>query len=434
MPVIARYTLPEMGRIWSDENRFAKWLEIEVLAAQAMAELGQVPREAVRVIQERAGFDAARILEIEKTTRHDVIAFLTCVGEYVGAEARYLHLGLTSSDVVDTALAVRMREAGLLIRGRLEGLHAVLLRQAAAHRDTLMPGRTHGVHAEPTTLGLKFLLWAAEVERGLERMDRAVAEISVGKLAGAVGTYSTVDPFVEEYVCARLGLTPEKVSTQVVQRDRHAAFLATLAVIGSGLEKFAVEVRNLQRTDLREVEEPFRAGQKGSSAMPHKRNPIVCEQISGLARLLRANAVVGLENVALWHERDISHSSAERVVIPDSTTVLDYMVFRFTDVATDLLVYPENMRRNLERTHGLVFSQRVLLALVEKGLSREKAYALVQDNAMRCWETGRPLRELLGEDTGVQAVLGAEELDRLFDYGYFTRRIGRVYSRFGLSE
>jgi adenylosuccinate lyase len=361
-----------------------------------------------------------------------VIAFLTCVGEYVGDEARYLHLGLTSSDVVDTALAVRMREAGLQIVGRLRKLHQVLLRQAQAHRNTLMPGRTHGVHAEPTVLGLKFLLWAAEVERALERMDRALDEISVGKLAGAVGTYSTVDPFVEEYVCVRLGLTPEKVATQVVQRDRHAAFLSTLAVIGSSLEKFAIEIRNLQRTDLREVEEPFRPGQKGSSAMPHKRNPIVCERISGLARLLRANAIVGLENVALWHERDISHSSVERVVIPDSTTALDYMLYRFTEVADNLLVYPEKMRRNLERTHGLVFSQRVLLALVEKGLSRERAYELVQRNAMRCWETGAPFRRLLGEDPAVQEVLRPEELDALFDYGFFTRRTGQIYRRFGL--
>jgi adenylosuccinate lyase len=428
--MIDRYTLPEMKRIWSDENRFAKWLEIEILAAEAMAELGRIPAEAARVIRERARFDVGRILEIEKTTRHDVIAFLTCVAENIGDEARYLHLGLTSSDVVDTALAVRMREAGLLIVERLRKLYEVLLRQAKTHKDTLMPGRTHGVHAEPTTLGLKFLLWAAEIERALERMDRALEEISVGKLAGAVGTYSTVEPFVEEYVCFRLGLTPEKVATQVVQRDRHASFLATLAVIGSSLEKFAVEIRNLQRTDLREVEEPFRAGQKGSSAMPHKRNPIVCERISGLARLLRANAIVGLENVALWHERDISHSSVERVVIPDSTTVLDYMLYRFTEVVDNLLVYPENMRRNLERTHGLVFSQRVLLALVEKGLSRERAYELVQRNAMRCWETGIPFRELLRGDQAVREVLSARELDALFDYGYFTRRIDQIYRRF----
>lgn len=430
--MIDRYTLPEMGRIWSDENRFAKWLEIEILAAEAMAELGQVPREAVRIIRERARFDVGRIREIEQTTRHDVIAFLTCVGEYVGEEARYLHLGLTSSDVVDTALAVRMRETGLLIVERLRKLHRVLLRQARAYRDTLMPGRTHGVHAEPITLGLKLLLWAAEVERGLERMDRALEEISIGKLAGAVGTYSTVDPAVEEYVCVRLELVPEKVATQVVPRDRHAAFLNTLAVVGSSLEKFAVEIRNLQRTDLREVEEPFRPGQKGSSAMPHKRNPIVCERISGLARLLRGNAMVGLENVALWHERDISHSSVERVIIPDSTILLDYMLYRFTEVVDNLLVYPENMRRNLERTHGLVFSQRVLLALVGKGLSRERAYELVQRNAMRCWETGEPFRQLLSTDADVREVLDPEELDALFDYGYFTRRIDQIYGRFDL--
>ncbi|MBE0467435.1 MAG: adenylosuccinate lyase [Candidatus Desulforudis sp.] len=430
--MIERYTLPDMKRIWSDENRFAKWLEVEILAAEAMARLGRVPREAARAIRERAGFNVDRILEIEKVTRHDVIAFLTCVEEYVGEEARYLHLGLTSSDVVDTALAVRIREAGLQIIERLRALHGVLLRQAAAYRDTLMPGRTHGIHAEPTTLGLKFLLWAAEVERGLERMDRALEEISVGKLAGAVGTYSTVDPFVEEYVCVRLGLVPEKVATQVVQRDRHAAFMAALALIGGSLEKFAVEIRNLQRTDIREVEEPFRAGQKGSSAMPHKRNPIVCERITGLARLLRGHALAAMENVPLWHERDISHSSVERVIIPDGTTVLDYMLHRFTEVADNLRVYPQNMRRNLERTHGLVFSQRVLLALVEKGYSRGRAYELVQRKAMRCWETGESFKQLLGTDSEVREVLGAGELDALFDYAYFTERIGQIYRRFGL--
>lgn len=430
--MIDRYTLPEMRAIWSEENKYRKWLEVEILACEALSELGQVPAEAVEGIRSRADFKVERILEIEKVTRHDVIAFLTNVGEYVGEESKYIHLGMTSSDVVDTALAVRMVEAGQQILTRLKELYKVLLEKAVQYRDTLMIGRTHGIHAEPMTFGLKMLLWAAEVERDIARMEKAVQEVAVGKLSGAVGTYSTLDPFVEEYVCQKLGLTPERVATQVIQRDRHAAYMTTIAVVGASLEKFAVEIRNLQRTDIREAEEPFKAGQKGSSAMPHKRNPIVCERISGLARILRANAMVALENVALWHERDISHSSVERVVIPDSTITLDYMLFRFTGVIQDLLVYPENMKRNLERTHGLVFSQRVLLALVEKGLSREKGYEIVQRNAMQSWQSGEPLKELLLRDAELTQHLSADELDKVFDYGHFTRRLGEVYGRFGL--
>ncbi|MDQ7792003.1 MAG: adenylosuccinate lyase [Clostridia bacterium] len=430
--MIDRYTLPKMRAIWSEENKYRKWLEVEILACEALSELGQVPAEAVEGIRSRADFKVERILEIEKVTRHDVIAFLTNVGEYVGEESKYIHLGMTSSDVVDTALAVRMVEAGQQILTRLKELYKVLLEKAVQYRDTLMIGRTHGIHAEPMTFGLKMLLWAAEVERDIARMEKAVQEVAVGKLSGAVGTYSTLDPFVEEYVCQKLGLTPERVATQVIQRDRHAAYMTTIAVVGASLEKFAVEIRNLQRTDIREAEEPFKAGQKGSSAMPHKRNPIVCERISGLARILRANAMVALENVALWHERDISHSSVERVVIPDSTITLDYMLFRFTGVIQDLLVYPENMKRNLERTHGLVFSQRVLLALVEKGLSREKSYEIVQRNAMQSWQSGEPLKELLLRDAELTQHLSADELDKVFDYGHFTRRLGEVYGRFGL--
>ncbi len=430
--MIDRYTLPEMRAIWSEENKYRKWLEVEILACEALSELGQVPAEAVEGIRSRADFKVERILEIEKVTRHDVIAFLTNVGEYVGEESKYIHLGMTSSDVVDTALAVRMVEAGQQILTRLKELYKVLLEKAVQYRDTLMIGRTHGIHAEPMTFGLKMLLWAAEVERDIARMEKAVQEVAVGKLSGAVGTYSTLDPFVEEYVCQKLGLTPERVATQVIQRDRHAAYMTTIAVVGASLEKFAVEIRNLQRTDIREAEEPFKAGQKGSSAMPHKRNPIVCERISGLARILRANAMVALENVALWHERDISHSSVERVVIPDRTITLDYMLFRFTGVIQDLLVYPENMKRNLERTHGLVFSQRVLLALVEKGLSREKSYEIVQRNAMQSWQSGEPLKELLLRDAELTQHLSADELDKVFDYGHFTRRLGEVYGRFGL--
>ncbi|MBU4532080.1 MAG: adenylosuccinate lyase [Eubacteriales bacterium] len=430
--MIDRYTLPEMKAIWSEENKFRKWLKVEILACEALAELGQIPAEAVDVIRNRADFRVERILEIEKVTRHDVIAFLTNVGEYVGEESKYIHLGMTSSDVVDTALAVRMVEAGWQILVRLKELRLALLEKAVKYRDTLMIGRTHGIHAEPMTFGLKMLLWVAEVERDIERMEKAVEEVAVGKLSGAVGSYSTLEPFVEEHVCRKLGLTPERVATQVIQRDRHAAYMTAIAVVGASLEKFAVEIRNLQRTDIREAEEPFKAGQKGSSAMPHKRNPIVCERISGLARLLRANAMVALENVALWHERDISHSSVERVVIPDSTITLDYMVFRFTGVIQDLLVYPENMKQNLERTHGLVFSQRVLLALVEKGLSREKGYEIVQRNAMQSWQTGEPLKDLLLRDTELTAHLNPDELEAVFDYGHFTRRLGEVYRRFGL--
>lgn len=430
--MIPRYTLPEMGQIWSEENRFRKWLEVEIAACEAWAELGVIPSEALATIKERAGFDVARIKEIEKVTRHDVIAFLTSVQEHVGEAARYIHLGMTSSDVVDTALSLLMREAGEKLLTRLEQLREVLRELAARHRRTLMIGRTHGVHAEPVTLGLKFLLWMAETERNIERLKRAVDRVSVGKISGAVGTYANLDPRVEEIACRRLGLRPARISTQILQRDRHAEYLTTLAIIGCSVEKFAVEIRGLQRTEVREVEEPFRPGQKGSSAMPHKRNPIIAERLSGLARVLRANALAAMENVALWHERDISHSSVERIIIPDSTILLDYMLFKLTELLQGLNVYPENMQRNLERTGGLVFSQRVLLALVEKGLSRDEAYLLVQRNAMESWQTGRPLKELLAADPDVTRWLSPAELEGLFDYEYFLRHIDAIYRRFGL--
>lgn len=430
--MISRYTLPEMGQVWSEENRFRKWLEVEVAACEAWAELGAVPREAVEEIKAKAGFDLERIKEIERVTRHDVIAFLTSVQEHVGEPARWIHLGMTSSDVVDTALSLQMKEAGKNLLKRLERLREVLLGLARKHRGTIMIGRTHGIHAEPTTFGLKMLLWTAETERNIERLGRAVERVSVGKISGAVGTYANLDPRVEELTCARLGLRPARVSTQVLQRDRHAEYLSTIAIIGASIEKFAVEIRGLQRTDIREVEEPFRAGQKGSSAMPHKRNPIIAERLSGLARILRSNAVAAMENVALWHERDISHSSVERIIIPDSTILLDYMLFKLTELLEGLNVYPENMRRNIERTGGLVFSQRVLLALVEKGLSREDAYLLVQRNAMESWQTGRPFKELLEADPQVAAVLPPQELGRIFDYGYFLQHVNQVYRRFNL--
>ena len=430
--MIDRYTLPEMKAIWSQENKYRKWLDVEICACEALAEKGVIPGDALREIKEKANFTVERVDEIEAVTNHDVIAFLTCVGEYVGDAAKYIHLGLTSSDVLDTALAVQIKEAGEQILSRLEKLNEVLLEQARAHRNTIMIGRTHGIHAEPTTFGLKMLLWLAENERNITRMKSAVATVSAGKISGAVGTYANIDPFVEEYVCRKLGLEPARISTQILQRDRHAEFMATLAVIGSSLDKFATEIRNLQRTDILEAEEYFKKGQKGSSAMPHKRNPITVERISGLARLLRGNALVAMENVALWHERDISHSSVERVIIPDSTITLDYMLHKFIDIMRNLLVYPENMKKNLDKTHGLIFSQRVLLTLVDKGLSRETAYELVQRNAMRSWNEGLDFKQLLLNDAEITAVLPANEIDGLFDFGYHLQHVDDIYKRFGL--
>ncbi|CCO09223.1 adenylosuccinate lyase [Desulforamulus hydrothermalis] len=430
--MIERYTLPEMKHIWSDQNKFQKWLEVEIAACEAMAQLGQIPAAALENIKQRAAFTVERILEIEEVTRHDVIAFLTCVAENVGEDAKYIHMGLTSSDVVDTAQCVRMKEAGELLLKRLQRLRQVLLDRAGEHRHTLMIGRTHGIHAEPMTFGLKMLLWVAETERNIERLQQAVKTVSVGAISGAVGTYANIDPRVEAYVCRKLGLQPARVSTQIIQRDRHAEYLCTLAVIAASLDKFATEIRNLQRTDILEVEEYFNQGQKGSSAMPHKRNPITAENVSGLSRVVKANAMAALDNVTLWHERDISHSSAERVIIPDSTTALDFMLYRFTGIMEKLLVYPENMKRNLEKTLGLVFSQRVLLALVDKGLSRERAYELVQRNAMQAWRTGTKFLELLQADADIKARLTDAELAGLFDYGYHLRHIDEIYKRFGL--
>ena len=431
--MIQRYTLPEMAQIWSEENKFRKWLDVEIYACEAMAELGQIPKEALSEIKKKADFNVQRIAEIEAVVDHDVIAFTTNVGEYVGDAAKYIHLGLTSSDVLDTAMAVQMKEAGAHLARRLAQLRMVLLNQAKEHRYTVMIGRTHGIHAEPITFGLKMLLWAAETERGIRRMKQAVETISVGKISGAVGTYANIDPFVEEHVCRRLGLKPAPVSTQVLQRDRHAEYLTTIGVIGSSLDKFATELRSLQRTDILEVEEFFKKGQKGSSAMPHKRNPITGERISGLARLLRGNAMVAMENVPLWNERDISHSSVERVIVPDSTITLDYMLVKLTDLISKLQVYPDNMLRNIEKTHGLIFSQRVLLALVEeKGLSRENAYELVQRNAMEAWQTGTNFRELLLKDEEITNLFSVAEIDDLFNFNYHLKYVDHIYQRFGL--
>lgn len=430
--MIKRYTNPAMGRIWTDENEFQTMLDIEIYACEAMAELGQIPAEAVPVIRERAKFSVDRIREIEREIRHDIIAFLTAVGENVGDEAKYIHLGLTSSDVKDTALGAMMKQAADIIIEDLEKLRAVLFRRAGEHKHTVMIGRTHGIHAEPITLGLKFALWLDETERNLERMKRARETVAVGKISGAVGTYATVDPKVEAHVCAKMGLKAARLATQVIQRDRHAEFLTTLAVIASSLDKFATEIRSLQRTDIREAEEYFHPGQKGSSAMPHKRNPITCERVCGLARVVRGNAQAALENVALWHERDISHSSVERVILPDSTSLVDYMLRLMTDVIDKLLVYPEAMKANLNKTGGLIFSQRLLLALVDKGVSREDAYRWVQRNAMARWLEGADFKTNVVSDPDIKQYLSPAEIEACFDASHHLRHVDTIMARFGL--
>ncbi|MCU0330797.1 MAG: adenylosuccinate lyase [Candidatus Kapabacteria bacterium] len=431
--MIERYTRPDMGAIWSDQNKYSIWLEIEILACEAQAQLGAIPHEAVVEIREKARFDVARILEIEETTKHDVIAFTTNVAEYVGPTSRFIHMGMTSSDVLDTCLAVQLKQAGELILADLLALRDILARRAKEFKYTICIGRSHGIHAEPTTFGLKLALWYEECKRSIVRLERAIETIAYGQISGAVGTFEHLSPFVEEYVCEKLGLRPAPVSTQVIQRDRHAEFLSTLALIGAFLEKVGTEVRHLQRTEVLEAEEYFSPGQKGSSAMPHKRNPIVSERLCGLARLLRGNAMAALENNALWHERDISHSSVERVICPDSTIALDYMLHLATGLVDKLLVYPEAMKKNLERTHGLPFSQTVLLALVRKGITREDAYKMVQRNAMTTWQTKVPLRDTLASDTEIMEQLTAAELDALFDGSTMGKNVDYIFNRCGLS-
>lgn len=430
--MIERYTLPEMGRLWTLENKFQKWLEIEIYACEAWAELGVVPREAVASISRKASFSVERILEIEAQTRHDVVAFTRCVAESLGEESKYVHFGLTSSDVADTALSSLLKEAAGLLLAAAGELVLALKIQARRHKNTVMMGRTHGVHAEPTTFGLKMALFVAEMERNQRRLERARDNVAFGKLSGAVGTYANIDPFVEEYVCKKLGLEPDPVSTQVVQRDRHAELMTVLAIIAGTLDKLATEIRALQKTETREVEEPFYQGQKGSSAMPHKRNPVNCEQISGLSRVVRANALVALENMPLWHERDISHSSAERVILPDSTILLHYMLHSMTRIISELHVYPENMLRNMQKTHGLTFSQQVLLALVQKGLSREQAYDLVQKYAMQAWERQLPFRDLLAGDRVIAQLLSSAELEACFDPARALHKVDEIYRRLGI--
>ena len=427
--MIRRYTHPEMGRIWSDQRKYETWLQVEVAAAEAMARAGIVPADAARDIRERGAFDIARIEAIEEVTQHDVIAFTTAVAEHVGPSARWLHFGMTSSDVIDTAQALQMREACDLILRGLDGLMQAVHTRAEEHRRTPMIGRTHGVHAEPMTFGLKLALWYAELTRDVARIRRAREVISVGKLSGAVGTFAHLPPEVEADACRSLGLEPAPVASQVIQRDRHAELLSALAITASSLEKFALQIRGLQKTEIGEVEEPFDKGQKGSSAMPHKRNPIGCEQIVGLARLLRGNAVAGFENNALWHEHDISHSSVERVILPDSFIALDHMLRRFTRIVSGMVVYPERMRENMDRSRGVVFSGTVLLELAQRGVSREQSYEWVQRNAMRAFHEQRDFKELLLADADVGSVLKPAEIEHAFDLNAQLRHVDHVFER-----
>lgn len=427
--MISRYTRPDMGRIWEPENRYAKWLTVEIAACEAMAELGLIPKEAFDNIRTKASCSAARIEEIEEQTKHDVIAFLTNVEETVGPDSRYIHLGLTSSDVLDTSFALLLKEAmDLIIHGAADLMDAIKKR-AYEHKETVMIGRSHGIHAEPITFGLKLAVWYAEMKRNLKRLEEARDMISYGKLSGAVGTFANVSPEIEARACRKLGLKPAEVSTQIIQRDRHAQYFTTLAILAGTLEKVSVEIRHLQRTEVLEAEEPFGKGQKGSSAMPHKKNPIGSENISGLARLVRSNSLAAMENMALWHERDISHSSVERVIGPDSTILVDFMLHRLTGILRNLVVHPDRMKENLERTKGLIFSQQVLIRLAEKGIERQKAYVMVQRNAMKVWESGQAFKDLLAQDEEIKKYLGREELDELFDLKYHLKHVDDIFQR-----
>ncbi len=429
--MIERYTRPEMKKIWSDESKFDKWLRVEIAVCEAWAELGVVPKKEIPRIK-KACFNMERFDQILKRTHHDVTAFLGSVSESLGEESRFIHLGLTSSDIMDTALSLQLVEAGDILLKDIRDIIGILKKQAVTHKNTIMMGRTHGVHAEPTTFGLKMAIWVEEMKRHQHRLQEARRAIAVGKISGAVGTYATVTPEVERIACARLGLQPAPISSQVIQRDRHAQFVTTLAIIASSLEKFATEIRGLQKTETLEVEEPFEEGQTGSSAMPHKRNPELCERICGLSRLLRGHAVTAMENVALWHERDISHSSNERITLPDSCTVLNYMFHLFKYIMKDLRVYPENMQRNLDVTKGLVFSQRVMIALIDKGLSRQQAYEIVQRNAMKAWKERVSFLDLLSRDADLKKHLSQRELKAIFDYNFFLRHVDEIFQRLKL--
>lgn len=430
--MIERYTLPEIGKIWTDENKFRIWLDIEVLACEARAKMGHIPEEAVKDIRNKADFDVKRILEIEAEVHHDVIAFLTNVAEYVGENSRFIHYGMTSSDILDTTFAVQLKQAGELILDKLNQLTEVIKQKAVSYKDTVMVGRSHGIHAEPITFGFKLAVWYSEMLRNKKRLQQAIDTISAGKISGAVGTFDHLDPFVEEYVCQKLGIQPAEISTQILQRDRHAEYFSTLAIIGATLEKIAIEIRHLQRTEVLEVEEPFGSKQKGSSAMPHKKNPIISERICGMARLLRGNLVAALENVALWHERDISHSSVERVIAPDSTITLYYILEKTLQIIDGLVVHPDRMKVNLESMNGLIYSQAVLLNLVDSGVSREKAYKIVQRNALKVWENNSSFLNELKKDEECLKLLKEEQLENIFNLNMRLKNIDKVFKRLQL--
>ncbi|AAU22281.1 adenylosuccinate lyase [Bacillus licheniformis] len=431
--MIERYSRPEMAAIWTDENRFQAWLEVEILACEAWAELGVIPKEDVKVLREKASFDINRIFEIEQDTRHDVVAFTRAVSETLGEEKKWVHYGLTSTDVVDTALSYLLKQANEILLKDIERFIDILKEKAKEHKYTVMMGRTHGVHAEPTTFGLKLALWYEEMKRNLERFKQAKEGIEVGKISGAVGTYANIDPFVEQYVCEKLGLKAAPISTQTLQRDRHADYMAALALVATSIEKFAVEIRGLQKSETREVEEFFAKGQKGSSAMPHKRNPIGSENMTGMARVIRGYMLTAYENVPLWHERDISHSSAERIILPDATIALNYMLNRFGNIVKNLTVFPENMKRNMDRTLGLIYSQRVLLALIDTGMAREEAYDTVQPKAMEAWEKQVPFRQLVEAEEKITSRLSPEQINDCFDYNYHLKNVDYIFERLGLA-
>ena len=427
--MISRYTRPEMGRIWESENLYAKWLEVEIAACEAMAQEDLIPEEALENIKKKAAFSVGRILEIEEETKHDVIAFLTNVEEHVGPDSRYIHLGLTSSDILDTSFALLLKQAMDIIVQDLQELMDIIRIRAMEHKYTVMIGRSHGIHAEPITFGLKLAVWYSEMKRNLKRLVEARDVISYGKLSGAVGTFANTSPKIEALVCKKLGLRPEEISTQIIQRDRHAQYFSSLAILAGTLEKIAVEIRHLQRTEVLEVEEPFAKGQKGSSAMPHKKNPIGCENISGLARLVRSNSLAAMENMPLWHERDISHSSVERVIAPDSTILIDYMLHRLTGILRGLVVHADRMDENLKKMKGLIFSQQLLLRLAGKGLERQAAYVMVQRNAMKVWETGQEFKNLIMEDQGIGGYLSKTEIEEIFDLDYHVKHVDDIYER-----
>ncbi len=430
--MIPRYSRKELTKIWSDENKFKIWLDIEILACEAQCKLGNIPEKSLKTIQKKAKFNVKQILNIEETVKHDVIAFLTNVGSYVGLDSRFIHMGMTSSDVLDTALSVQMKQAGEIILKDLIELKKILFRKAVKYKYLTAIGRTHGIHAEPITFGLKFALWYDETQRNIERLILAINNISVGQISGAVGTYEHLSPFIEKHVCDKLGLKTTKISTQILQRDRHSEYMTTLAIIASCIEKYATEIRHLQRTEVLEVEESFSKGQKGSSAMPHKKNPITSEQVSGLARVLRGNALASMENIALWHERDISHSSVERIIVPDSTILMDYILNKFTSLVDNLVVYEDNIKRNLNLTNGLIFSQKVLLKLIEKKMRREDAYRIVQNIAMKCWKEKVSFYNLIKKDKDAMKYLSIKELNHIFGSDVLKKKVDFIYNRVGI--